>query len=275
MMLVAPSGLGKSTLVAKFAMTYVLKSAVPFPFIYFNFGTASSRPRRSLDLLVEAARQLSLQFPDYCRSFTNLKGRVSDWIAEGDDVGHRSKKSGDDSALQGSSETFFVSFRDQLQATSRWSDRTVMVFDALETIQSSPDAMSDLKEFLRLLCANGFPQLRLLFAGRAEVAEFRDEPWLDMVKKPLTLGPLGIAEACEMVNRLGALLLRDNWRPSWANKIAGCSNDPPGRREPLALRVGVERICSASKEQRDKVVGDYAESWALAAGSVSNDRCKR
>lgn len=224
MRLVAPCGMGKSALIAKFALDCALKSPTPFPFIYFDCGKLSPRTCHPIDLLRDAAWQLSLQFPDYTSSLTALGNEVRDWIANSDDASGRSKVSGDHRRQQ-RFEKLFLSFRNHLEAASRWSDRTLVVFDAFDAFQDNPNPIAGVKEFLRLLSARGFPQLRILFAGRSDAKELLDLPWLDMAKRPLTLGPLGVADAREMMEKLGSLLLRDEWQPVWACKITGRSND--------------------------------------------------
>jgi hypothetical protein len=259
MKLIAPCGMGKSALIAKFALDHAVKSAIPFPFIYFDCRKLSPQSCCSIDLLCGATWQLSLQFPDHTNSLTALGEEVRDWLAKSEDASACLKNSGDNRG-QRTFEAFFLSFRSYLEATSGWSDRTLIVFDALDAVQASTDTMAGVKEFLRLLCAGGFPQLRILLAGRSDPKELLDLPWLNTAKRPLTLGPLSMVDTREMVNKLGDRLLQEEWQPVWAREIAGRSNTRPDRREPLSLQRGVEFICSVSKERRDEAVRDYVRS---------------
>ena len=59
----AGGGLGKSTLMAKFVLDHALKQSRPFPFAYFDFDRATLQPLEPRQLLLEAIRQVVLQFP--------------------------------------------------------------------------------------------------------------------------------------------------------------------------------------------------------------------
>lgn len=59
-----PGGIGKSTLIAKFVLEHVQPAdSLPLPFVYLDVDRATINPQRPTTLLLEAAIQLSTQFP--------------------------------------------------------------------------------------------------------------------------------------------------------------------------------------------------------------------
>jgi hypothetical protein len=239
----AQGGLGKTTLVAKFVLDHALAER-QFPFVYLDFDRAALQPREPRLLLVEAARQLALQFPQLAEPFGALRRRLRAELAGGEVPNAPDP---------------FIEFRDGLRRHVTNGRRAfLLVLDTMEVVQSDPQALDGVIHFIDALTANaGFPELRVIAVGRADVAALARETPGREERQLHALAPLPLAEAASMADLLGKDLLKEGWRSKWATVIAGSRHSPPRRREPLAIRVAVELLRAGKDEsERHRIADD-------------------
>lgn len=249
LMLSAPGGLGKSTLIAKFFLDHALGSS-SFPFAYLDFDRGTIQPRSPEQLLIETARQVAILYPELSGPVGLLRSELRRGLAE--------KGASSLPELCGR-------FREILQqaiAQSR-AGSFLLVLDTVEVIQSDPAAVAGVRAFLINLAGDGFPELAVVVSGRREVDEFEIPSLWSMER--LRLEALLPRDATQMVTLLGESLL-SNWPFAWSTKIVGPASAPAIRREPLTLRVAVEIVRQAEASERDGLVDEIAKE-GLAADS--------
>ncbi len=254
MTVMARGGLGKSALMAKFVADHFLHPTTPLPFVYLDFDRASIQPRNPAQLAIEAARQLSLEFPGFDEPLGRVRADLRRRLAASDSSG------GGATAKDGGARDPFADLRATIDAiVARTGARTVLIaLDTVEAVQSDPLAMEGVRAFLAALIGGSFPALRLVAAGRAEIPGIEGIDGLSIDPDPLTLGALPLRDARAMVDRLGRDLLGDGWSAAWTRKLAGAQGDAEARREPLTLRVAVEFMREAPPDARDALADEIA-----------------
>lgn len=241
---IAGGGLGKSALIAKFVLEHAVRHSEPdrrtFPFVYMDFDRATVRTADSRLLLLEVLRQLSFQYP----SAAGDLGALAETL--------RSTLGG---ALTQESEPYAELRRILREFTDIGERRFLLVLDTFEVVQFDQQTLEAVDNFLaRLIGAEGFPELRIVIAGREELEQGMLFPVLVVTAQPLVLRPLNVSDAIEMANKLGESLMEGEWNPRWARRIAGkATEDKSGRREPLSIRVAVDLLKSESPEKRDEL----------------------
>lgn len=260
--LVARGGLGKSTLVAKFALDHFLDVKSPLPFVYLDFDRASIQPREPDQLAIEAMRQIAIELPEHAAALEDLRQRFRSRLAERDrsipsteQASAPAVSGGGAAALSPDLHAEFGALMRQI-AEGSGSRAFLLVLDTMEIVQNDPTAISGIRGFLAALCREPFGRLRVVAAGRAEIEELSNIEGLNMSAERLELAALNVTDARAMADKLGRDLMGAAWKPAWAQVIAGNTKDAAERREPLTLRVSVEFIREASAEQRDAVVAD-------------------
>lgn len=251
--LVARGGLGKSSLIAKFVLDHALNQRRQFPFAYLDFDRASLQPRDPRHLLSETARQVALQFP-----------RLTGPIAE--------LRAGVQADLQSSGSTqrdHFGWFRDRIRRdVLREGQAFLLILDTMELVQYDQVALDGVAGFLDSLIGPGFPELKIVAVGRAEISELMRQSSAGAEGTRHDLKALSVTEARDMANRLGTALIGSEWRDGWGARIAGSSRDPDMRREPLSIRVAVEVLRGiASDAERERMVATIAELGEAADGA--------
>ena len=154
----AQGGLGKSTLMAKFMIDHARNQATPFPFVYMDFDRAVLYPREPRHLLIEAARQVSLQFPEIRDDVRRLSQQIAGQSPEA--IGTRTNS--------------FDEFRDLIRSrVTRGSRAFLVVLDTMEVVQYDPRALAGVITFVSELSGQykgmDFPELKIVAAGRADV----------------------------------------------------------------------------------------------------------
>lgn len=266
--LVADGGLGKSALVAKFALNHFLQPEGAIPFIYFDFDRASLQPREPDQLLIEAARQISLEMPSLAERLSAIRRRLRNDMSDRDRVYEEVVAS---EALTSAPATDpYVEFGTILReaAKSTPSGVALLVLDTMEMVQSDPEAINGIVHFLRRLCERPFRELRIVAAGRAEVAELSQITGLVMAAENIELKPLGVTDAREMVDRLGRVLMNEEWNEDWTRALVGGDREPGARRVPLTLRVALELLRDALPSEREGLVRYIAELGATATNDL-------
>jgi hypothetical protein len=258
LMISARGGLGKSTLISKFVYDHAAKTQ-GLPFAYLDFDSAALHPKNPLLLLVEVARQVALFHPDHNERLVGFINAVRQSLLEvtaAPAIEHGSMPVEDEETEHSS--TFYQQFRTLMQQLIYNSPAKsfLLVLDTLELVQSDPDAMIGLLQFLQGLTRGDFPQLAIVASGRSEVLEL-SELVDDWNANSLVLEPLDSNDAISMVQLLGEHLLKEEWQTHWARKIVGKKESAP--REPLSLRICVEAVRNEKPESRESLVNQIAE----------------
>lgn len=245
--IIARGGIGKTTLISKFVLDHALNQLRPFPFVYLDFDRATLHTRDPRRLLLEAARQVALQFPEIGPDVADLTNGLRQEIANGD----------------AQSIASFDRFRGLLQSLTQGSRAFLVVFDTMEVVQYDPRSLAAVVNFVTYLNGIenplGFPELKIVAAGRADVPELRTEQAQRSDKNRLVLPALSVTDAALMADGVGRDFLGPDWKPHWAELVAGKPTDPPERREPLVIRVAVELIRASPPEKRERLVTSIAQ----------------
>jgi len=251
MMLSARGGLGKSTLISKFAYDHAVLGR-GMPFAYLDFDSAVLQPRNPLLLLAEVARQVALFYPQALEleSFVaSVRQKVLETAREGGELLY--------------SRELFERFRELLQRlVADHSARSfLLVLDTLELVQSDATALEMVQHFLDSLIEEDFPELVVVASGRAQVPELYEgvegnekDRWS---VREMELAPLSAGDAGLMVQLLGNSLLPDQWQAQWSKQMLGKSLDSASR-EPLSLRIAVEAVRDAEPASREALVEEIA-----------------
>jgi hypothetical protein len=178
-------GAGKTTLLAKFILDHMQENGESrLPFIFVDFDQPGISLREPLTLLLEAARQLALQFPDNAAAFDSLR---AEWQRRLSSVA-QSLRSLRGAGPRGSVETvYFSSHLDEQDSSisefaAVWRrvappDTPLLLFlDSFEEAQSRqfPALLNSLFQLLQEWSAD-IPRLRVVLAGRSEVSQFPTE----------------------------------------------------------------------------------------------------
>lgn len=231
MVWVARGGLGKTALMAKFVLDHALAPSTPFPFAYLDFDRGALQPRSPQQMLIEVAWQVALQFPDTAPLLGKLRKRLRDEIADAD-----APRTNDP----------FGTFREIVRGKVTEGRRAfLLVLDTMEVVQYDPAALRGVVAFVDQLFGSGFPELRVVAAGRADIPELRQRRPGRNEGQLKVLDSLPPIEAAKMADYLGQALLKEDWHAAWARRIAGPAKGSPLRREPLSIRVAVELLRSA------------------------------
>ncbi|BCH32678.1 hypothetical protein MesoLjLc_46080 [Mesorhizobium sp. L-8-10] len=237
----ARGGLGKTALIAKFIHDHATAANRKFPFAFLDFDRADLQPRSPGLLIIEIARQLALQYAAQEPALEQLQNSI------------RRSLTGQEFTMLGEwCDALRAIVRDALAASNA---RTfLLVLDTLEIVDADPEAMNGTITLLRFLTEAPFPELCVVASGRSGLDELENPDAPQFSVKTKNLEPLSIADAREMVDKLGRQLMGSEWKDEWVPKIAGRRRDPAARREPLTLRLAVELVRDASPEQREPLV---------------------
>jgi hypothetical protein len=242
-------GLGKSTLLAKFVLDHALGQQRPFPFAYLDFDRAALEPRRPRQLLIEIARQIGLQFPSATAKLANLSESIRAAFVGTTQTPNSSYGISDP----------FAAFAEILREHATFGQRAfLLVFDTMEAVQWDTVAMDQLASLLYEFRAKGVDELRVVVSGRADVPELRRARGPGNPKNSRELEPLRIDEARQLADALGQAAIGGEWNPEWSVVAIGRRQDNI-RREPLAVRVTVDLITRANKEDRPGIVQELSE----------------
>jgi len=250
----ARGGLGKSTLIAKFTLDHALSQERPFPFAYLDFDRGALQARNPMALLAEVARQVSLQSSDWQEVLTDFRANLRDEMS---------------STSPNMKVDPFQDFRGIVRTQiTRGSRPFVLVLDTMEVVQYDPLSIEGIVEFVGRLAGGEheqvFEELKIVASGRADIPELRTSEGDRSERRHLRLAPLLHKDARLMVQKLGQWLMPDSWHETWGREIAGRMNDPPERREPLALRVAVELLRETPAEKRAELAHEIGRSGEAA-----------
>ena len=194
LILQAPGGLGKSTLLAKFVLDHAMGQNRPFPFAYLDFDRATLDPARPPQLLIEIARQVGLQFPKARADLNRLAANI------------RAEFLGSTPSTEPSHSIRdpFAEFVEIVREHTTSGERAfLLVFDTMEAVQWDSFAMGQLASLLYEFRTKGLDEMKVVASGRADVPELRRARVVDNAKTNLELGPLKVREAQQMAEALG------------------------------------------------------------------------
>ncbi|MXP66022.1 hypothetical protein E0493_22005 [Roseomonas sp. M0104] len=252
----ARGGLGKTALIAKFVLDHAL-AAPGVPFAYLDFDRGALQPRDPSLLLSEVARQIALQFPVLEEPLAALR------------LGLRSRLPDHSDAAASDP---YVQFRDLVRGHLTGGSRAVLlVMDTFEVVQFEPAAIEGVIGFLDLLVRDGFPELRVVVSGRADIPDLRVGTEGRAEREHYRLRALTPSDASDMASRLGRELLgAASWKPSWSRAIAGGPSASEAQREPLTIAVAVD-LLSAGKDdaERERIAAEIQSSAARGGDIVA------
>ncbi len=185
-----PGGVGKSTLLAKFILEHVsltlpessnvLQSeswdadSNRFPFAYLDFDRPSLTAEEPITLLIEAARQIEVQFPTAATSLKKLRDkwneRIESRTSRRREPGNRETNSRIDKR-----DLFLDEFAEEIKLLVRGEKPLLFILDTFEEVQYRSRAFVDeVFDFLESL-QKRIPTLRAVLSGRAPIVSSRFE----------------------------------------------------------------------------------------------------
>jgi hypothetical protein len=180
-----PGGRGKSALVARFILEHAtLPNTERFPWAYLDFDRATLNPEEPLTLLIEAARQLGVQYPDARDYCTRVRRQWQSLLPQGAGARRGSgERRGTAASADGTSSADrwkrgVEDFKHLIQNVKVEKAPFLLVLDTFEEVQQQADAVVlELCEFLRGF-QRAVPRLRTIISGRAplEVKDFATDP---------------------------------------------------------------------------------------------------
>jgi hypothetical protein len=166
-----PGGTGKSTLIARFIFEHARAlEQERFPFIYLDFDRPEIDAGEPLTLLIEAVRQLGIEYPQARTSLESLRTR---WARE---IAKQRENISQESASVQSSEQATVTLNNAIHefgllvlSLGSINHPVLLVLDTFEEVQWHGDAhvLAIWKLLSRLQVS--LPRLRVVVAGRGEV----------------------------------------------------------------------------------------------------------
>ena len=173
MMIYGPGGMGKSTLLAKFILDHTAGAGPQLPFVYLDCDRPGLIPEEPITLLIEAVRQLGIQYPKVGRA---SRAWIDDWqkqlaIPEGDFSGAAGLRS----RTSRERRSFLDAFGAFVADLALVDSPLLLVIDTFEEVQYRGQAyIEELWNFMEEL--QGFvPRLRTVIAGRAPLRNFSVE----------------------------------------------------------------------------------------------------
>jgi hypothetical protein len=165
-----PGGIGKSTLVGKFVLEHAeIEDDKRFPFVYLDFDRADLLAAEPLTILLEAVRQIGIQWPSLRSECDALRRRWTQQIVRAqqrpsNDVGGNAQQVPSVVADW----AMFLGDFERFMARPEIAGRPVLlVLDTFEEVQSRSQAVVErITHFLEDL-QRAVPRLRTVFSGRA------------------------------------------------------------------------------------------------------------
>ncbi len=188
--LYGPGGIGKSTVLVKFMLDHA-DANNRIPFVYIDFDRPGMLPQEPLTLLVEAVRQLGVEFPEVRARAGELRAMWLERLSQPSfgllasavidpptKPGERSAEITEAMKLRSSVEVrepFYREFADLVLAIS--GDKPLLfALDTFESVQwYGADFVHEVWEFLDGL-QQQLPSLRVVIGGRAPMTGFPTQP---------------------------------------------------------------------------------------------------
>jgi formylglycine-generating enzyme required for sulfatase activity len=169
LMIEAPGGMGKSTLIAEFILTNSAAQHVQrFPFAYLDFDRPGLIAEEPVTLLLEAVRQFGAQFPGARKSAAQLR---DSWQVKAREKGAAARVSTGSKTFVRFSDPvwYYKSFAGFVSEICPPNSPVLLVLDTFEEVQyRSKTFVTGIFDFLQDIQGR-IPQLRTVLAGRAGV----------------------------------------------------------------------------------------------------------
>ena len=188
LLIYGPGGVGKSTVLAEFVLQRTDRQAAKqrVPFTYVDFDQADIDPHEPLTILMAAADQLAVQYPEMAPSFSmfieewsyrltaetirgdqNILGGKGGTFVDGMVIVGGSTSKGSPSRGQSKQIHSYVSdFRALFEQLDTGDRAWLLLLDTFEEVQlRSSDVIPVINNFLEILRAQ-IPQARIIIAGR-------------------------------------------------------------------------------------------------------------
>jgi len=205
-----PGGMGKSALISKFVLEHLKpkeEGKLPITFVYLDFDRPSLIAEQPRTLLMEAARQLTVQI----RSFETMAELLRQWLAQQNDP------------RRPELETMLAEFGRVFRSSTLALKPILFVLDTFEVVQHHQDVVASVFRFLAALQTE-IPGLRAVVVGRAPVK--------------LSNFPTENSELQKLSNKDAVeYLVSCKVPPSLASKVASQVSG-----NPLSLKLAVEVI---------------------------------
>jgi hypothetical protein len=186
-----PGGVGKSTLLAKFILDHVMLTLPPvgnlaepvsqdqddhpnqFPFAYLDFDRSSLIAEEPITLLIEAVRQMEVQFPNSAKSLKNLRDSWNQRI-ENRTARKRQPAGAVETPIRVDKRDLFLDeFAEETKALLLGDKPLLFILDTFEEVQYRSSAFVDeVFDFLESL-QKRIPTLRAVLSGRAPIESKR------------------------------------------------------------------------------------------------------
>jgi hypothetical protein len=256
-----PGGYGKSTLMSRFILQHArLDDAQRFPFVYIDFDRATIAADEPLTILVEAVRQLGIQYVHAQPRGNELREawRVRMGRSRRSPVGRSSSASPPRPPVRRERAPFIEDFKSFLSTLDLDDRPMLLVLDTFEEVQRRSTAyVRELWLFLaELQKAN--PRLRTVLSGRAPVkgVGFDGEPLATQLRELERLD----------VDASSAILEKQGLPPDMARRIASRVGGSP-----LTLKLAaqlVKKISSAPDGHVTEELDEDALGRAVAEGEI-------
>jgi hypothetical protein len=173
LMIHAPGGMGKSSLLARFILDHaLLDDQHRLPFVYLDFDRPELRADEPVTLLVEAVRQLGLQYAHARETCERIRSEWQGRLAEAARQAPVGSAASSEARGPGLDPARFVDAFGTLLGTLHLAKKPILwVIDTFEEVQyRSPGGVREVMAFLGDLQAR-VPRLRVVMAGRAPIAD--------------------------------------------------------------------------------------------------------
>ena len=248
-----PGGIGKSALSGKLLMDNLQSDDnIRFPFAYMPFDLGNLRIESPFTILVEAAGQFALQFPEYQALIDKFNENIRVFRHQRSSQINRQRSSNTRSILleeyHKDDEELYTQFSKLLNAMGNDVERTggrvrpiLLAFDTFEEVEYRD--LESLNTFWRMLgeLIKSAPLLRVIITGRTSIEH------LGVDKKLLTelpLHELKLPDAVLLLERLG---MERDVAEVIAAQIGG---------NPLSLRLAANLVASDKNEATTKGIKD-------------------
>lgn len=164
-------GIGKSTLIAEFILNQNKKSADGnLPFVYIDFDLPGFTLKEPLTILIEALRQINIQYPKHSELINGISNQISSLILS---------KSGDfnvNQSTHSSTRSYVYDTVENIIESNNLDFKTIgkkpilVVFDSFEEMQyrASTTELFSFYQFIKEI-SEKLPRVRPIFAGRSEL----------------------------------------------------------------------------------------------------------
>lgn len=225
LLIYGPGGVGKSTLLARFILEHAKAHQQDrFPFAYLDYDRPDVALEEPLTLLVEAVRQLGIEYPDARENCELIRKRWLDILTDAGQEAPTEAAAARASSQLARVRTLAVRDFSALVATLGATGRPVLlVLDTFEEVQwVSEEHVATVWRLLERL-QSALPRLRVVLAGRAELRK----------QKTLLLPLKGLDEEAA----IGYLQARGVRDPEVARRLARQIGGSP-----LSLRLAAELV---------------------------------